>query len=149
MTRPVILLLAVCFALSSCFHKEKDPKTVNIKLGRVNAQVEFAVTYQERQKGLMDRDQLDDNSGMLFIFPKSRVLKFWMKNTRIPLDIGFFDDEGVLLRVEQMAPYDTQNVHQSPAPALYALEMKQGWFKAHDIPLGSRLQLPEQFRPRQ
>ena len=74
-------------------------------------QIEVAVTDAELRKGLMDRTYLADDGGMLFFYGRPKFTAFWMKNTRIPLDVIFLDAEGIVLQVNTMAvePPQTEN----------------------------------------
>lgn len=94
--------------------------------------VEVADTEDLRQKGLMDRDALSGDSGMLFVFDKPGQLGFWMKNTRIPLSIAFLSESGEILNIENMYPYDF-STRKSTGDALCAIEVNQGWFKRNGI----------------
>jgi uncharacterized membrane protein (UPF0127 family) len=78
-----------------------------LKLGEVTLEAQIVLTREEQRKGLMYRDSLPENSGMLFPYTSPRRLSFWMANTRIPLDIGFFDGTGLLLEIHHMVPFDT------------------------------------------
>lgn len=105
--------------------------------------VEFARTDKERNRGLMHRTKLPKDSGMLFIFPTEKTLSFWMKDTYINLDIGFFNKEKILtevqsMRAQSLGPTLSQNLqsYQSGQPCLYAIEVNQGWFKDHGIKVG-------------
>lgn len=104
--------------------------------------VELACSVEEQSKGLMFRSELPQNQGMLFVFPRERTLSFWMKNTLIPLDIAYIDAQGKIIDIQQMQP-QTTTAHPSKAPAKYALEMNQNWFKDNKIELGTVLTLPE------
>jgi len=97
--------------------------------------VEVADTQDLRQDGLMHRDSLESNCGMLFIFEDSGPRGFWMKNTRIPLSIAFISDSGEILNIEDMHPHDMSTV-RSQGPARCALEMNQGWFKNNGVAMG-------------
>lgn len=119
----------------------------NIKLGNKVISVELAVTPEQHERGLMFRKELGPNSGMLFIFREKKILKFWMKNTFIPLSIGFFDEEGVLLEFFDMEPVksELQQVlpsYSSSVPAKMALEVNRGWFKLQGIKPGDKLSYP-------
>lgn len=109
--------------------------------------VEIAQTPEEKAKGLMYRTSLPKNSGMLFVFPVEQTLSFWMKNTYLPLTIGFFDAQKKLLETQDMHPplgpaADDQLKHYaSAAPALYALEVEQGWFHKNAIKPGITFKL--------
>jgi uncharacterized membrane protein (UPF0127 family) len=87
----------------------------------------------------MYRFSLQPDHGMLFVFAKPQVLAFWMKNTYVPLSIAFIDSEGRILNIEDMAP-QTETTHPSRGAALYALEMKKGWFVQHGIAPGDRVE---------
>lgn len=108
---------------------------------RVYARVEIADTLQKRNHGLMFRQSLDKNSGMLFIFFGTRHRSFWMKNTLIPLTIAYIDEKGIITQLIKMRPLDASVTYESEKPAKYALEMKQGWFRKHKIRKGSRVLL--------
>ncbi len=104
-------------------------------------QVEIVDTDEARQRGLMDRTDLQEGMGMLFVFEEPRVLTFWMKNTSIPLSIAFFDATRRLIRMEDMEAGvdlpDTDLPHYSSGTcALYALEVPLGWFSRHSIQRG-------------
>lgn len=102
----------------------------------------------ERTKGLMFRDNLDENEGMLFVFEKPQILKFWMKNTKIPLDLIFLNENFVVIEIiENMKPgygIEDQNlpVYSSTKPAKYALELPAGSIKKFKIIVGSKLIVP-------
>ena len=88
----------------------------------------------------MFREEVPEGTGMLFVYPDAAQRSFWMKNTRVPLSIAFFDDQKAILHILDMDP-PTGNVvlrYQSIAPALYALEVPQGWFRKYGIELGAK-----------
>lgn len=94
--------------------------------------LEWADAYKERQKGLMDRSRLAENSGMMFVFDEPKTYCFWMKNTLIPLSVGFIDAQGKLVQVNDMQPKSLQH-HCAKQPILYALEVNQGWFERNNV----------------
>lgn len=108
---------------------------VPLRVAGIEIRVEIADDADERQQGLMFRESLEENQGMLFVYPEQRTLGFWMKNTLIPLDIAYIDREGRIVDIQQMEPQTTET-HNSAAPAMYALEMNQGWFEANGIRVG-------------
>lgn len=112
-----------------------------IKVGGVSIRAEIAATPPDRERGLMYRTSMPENEGMLFVFPEAKFQAFWMKNTLIPLDIGFFDDQGFLIEVLHMKPDDGTARYPSSEPALYALEMNAGWFEKHGLRKYARLEL--------
>jgi uncharacterized protein len=96
---------------------------------------EIAYTAEERATGLMHREELPEGSGMLFVFDDVDYRSFWMQNTYIPLDIAFLDRDGRIVDIQQMEP-ETTEMHDSAAPAMFALEVPQGWFAARGIEVG-------------
>lgn len=97
---------------------------------------EVARTPDERAEGLMYRDELPDGTGMLFIFEQSEVRSFWMSNTYLALDIAYMDLSYNIVDIQQMEPLTT-TPHESNRPAMFALEVRQGWFAEHGIGVGS------------
>jgi uncharacterized membrane protein (UPF0127 family) len=108
--------------------------------------VEVANTEEARRIGLMFRDALDENQGMLFVYETEGKHAMWMKNTLIPLSVAFLDDNGTIINIENMAP-QTEDTHCAARPARYALEMDRGWFAARGIKPGTKLGGMEKLRP--
>jgi uncharacterized membrane protein (UPF0127 family) len=88
--------------------------------------VEIADTPDERARGLMYREALDADSGMLFVWPADTGSGFWMKDTLIPLSIAFIDSGGVIVDIQDMEPLD-ETLHRSPEPYRWAVEANQGY----------------------
>ena len=103
--------------------------------------LEWADVYQEREKGLMGRSHLPENSGMMFVFEEPKTYCFWMKNTLIPLSVGFIDTQGRLVQIAHMQPKSLQH-HCAKQPVLYALEVNQGWFERNDVKLQTKVLQP-------
>ena len=103
--------------------------------------VQIAVTPEELSQGLMFRNNLDKNRGMLFAFNNPKKMSFWMKNVPIPLDIGYFDSNGRLIEIHSLYPYDEKPVFSRSHTIRYALEMNQGWYNRNKIKTGSYLNL--------
>jgi uncharacterized membrane protein (UPF0127 family) len=101
---------------------------------------EVARTPEERAEGLMYRQELPDGTGMLFVFDDSQPRSFWMQNTYVPLDIAFLDAALNVVDIQQMAPLSA-DPHESAAPAMFALEVRQGWFAERGIAVGTRAQV--------
>lgn len=117
-----------------------------IRLGNEVLTIEIARTHETRSRGLMGRTELSEGKGMLFIYEESKRLVFWMKNTPIPLSIGFFDEDKTLINILDMDP-PIGNIfirYRSRAPALYALEVPQGWFEKHGIQIGTKFSFLDQ-----
>lgn len=121
--------------LLACGASAKKLPTAAIQVGEVELTVELADSPDERHQGLMHRKTLGQDAGMLFVYPSPEPRSFWMENTSIPLSIAFLDETGRILNIEDMDPFDRTST-PSAGDALYALEVNQGWFAAHDIERG-------------
>lgn len=77
---------------------------------------------------------------MLFVFADEDVRSLWMSNTYVPLDVAFLDSSLRVVDIQQMEP-ETTDIHDSRAPAMYALEVPKGWLAAHGVRVGSRARL--------
>ncbi len=119
----------------------KKPVT-QIKIKNQIIKIELARTSDELTKGLSNRDFLDPNSGMLFIFPRTDIYKFWMKDTRIPLDIIWINHNQIVEMTSLNPPIDNNIPEYSPKnPANYVLEVNAGFIKNHDIKIGDKITL--------
>jgi uncharacterized membrane protein (UPF0127 family) len=108
--------------------------------------VELALTDEERRRGLMHRPRLGENEGMIFKYPGKSDQGFWMKNTKIPLSIAFFNDDGVIVNIHAvMTPGQEEPKFESKKPVQYALEVKAGWFEDHGIKEGDTIVLPPEI----
>lgn len=119
-----------------------------VKLAGKTLKVYVARTDFEHSQGLMFVEKLPEDTGMLFIFSGEATRSFWMKNTKLNLDIGFFDAQGVLKDIQQMeAGFGKADSglpsYASRSPAQYALELEQGWFKKNGVKLGDKLNLTD------
>lgn len=114
-------------------------RETRVRVAGIPVTVEVAESDEARQRGLMYRDSLPDDHGMLFVYPEERRLSFWMRNTQIPLDIAFLDRGGTIVDIQQMEPF-TDETHVSGRPAMYALEMREGWFEEHGVEVGDRVE---------
>ncbi len=114
-------------------------RTVDLTVGGVAVTAEIADTPALRERGLMGRDSLAENHGMLFVYPDEQIRSFWMRNTPIALDIAFLDRNGTIINVGTMAP-NTDDSTLSLSPAMYALEMLAGWFEKNGVEVGARVE---------
>ncbi|GHB19368.1 DUF192 domain-containing protein [Salinicola rhizosphaerae] len=119
-------------------------------------EVEIARTAQERSRGLMERDRLAADAGMLFLYETDQPASsaYWMYRTRIPLDIAFVDDQGVIRSLKTMAPCRSTTPSECPAypsGAAFraALETNAGYFDEHGIGVGDRIELAPWLESRQ
>jgi uncharacterized membrane protein (UPF0127 family) len=111
---------------------------VDLQSGMYLIKAEVAGNYGTRMIGMMGRQEMAPNEGMLFLFPVKEKQCMWMKNTLLPLSVAFIDENGVILNIEDMKP-QTEDSHCSIKPAPYALEMNLGWFKQKGIKAGTKL----------
>ncbi|MDX2108730.1 MAG: DUF192 domain-containing protein [Verrucomicrobiota bacterium] len=114
---------------------------LSLQIDSTTVKAQIAVLASERQQGLMYRESLPEDSGMLFVFDKAQPLSFYMRNTRIPLDIGYFTADGVLREVYQMYPGDENSVKSRNTAIQFALEMNQGWFARKGLRPGAKLDM--------
>lgn len=141
----VLALTALLIAalLTSCSNEQstKQSGPTQISLGDKTLSIEFAITRSEQRKGLMGRDGIEDNHGMLFIYNAPQRMSYWMKNVEFPIDIGFFTADGVLREVYPMYPQDTLARRSIGEDMLYALETRHRWFSENDVRPGAKLDL--------
>lgn len=114
-------------------------RTVDLTVGGVAVTAEIADTPELRGRGLMGRDSLLENHGMLFVYADEQIRSFWMRNTPLALDIAFVDGNGSIINIGTMEP-NTDESTLSLSPAMYALEMAAGWFEKNDIGAGARVE---------
>jgi len=129
-----VLLLAAVQAASA----DVSFKTTRIKVGPHPLKVEVAASDPERSQGLMYREKLGKDDGMLFIFDEPGYHSMWMKHTLIPLSVAFLDADGRILNILDMEPR-TLDTHIAAGPARYAIETNKGWFGEKRIKAGDRV----------
>ena len=128
------LLLCLTLALPSAWAEK-----ITLQIGKQTVHAEIADTPQSREHGLMQRNHLCADCGMLFIFEKVGRHSFWMKNTPLPLSIAFITADGTIINIAEMRP-NTTDIHNAEEDVLYALEMRSGWFAQGGIKPGDRVQ---------
>jgi uncharacterized protein len=150
-SRSLVTLLGAALVgclLAACGEKPSaatSPKTVNdffpVKIGARTVRMQIAALPPEVERGLMFRPSLGRDEGMLFIFSRGQQMSFWMRNTTIPLDIGYIDAQGVLREIYPMYPLDEKSVVSRGRDLKFALEVNQGWFKENGVKPGDKLDL--------
>lgn len=122
---------------------ERGTVTIETTEGPVSIDVEIADSDEERQVGLMNRESLPEDAGMLFVFEGDVEFGFWMKNTLIPLSIAFADAGGEIVRILDMEPCEADpcTVYKPGATYRTALEVNQGAFADWGVAEGDRLTL--------
>lgn len=128
----LLIFLAGC---SKDFNKSFSEISIDNGKNLVKINVEIADDDVERTKGLMFRERLDENDGMLFIFDDEEYQTFWMKNTLIPLDIIFIDKNLKIVDIKSAAPCKEEpcTLYKSQKPAKYVLEMNGNFSKRKGI----------------
>jgi uncharacterized membrane protein (UPF0127 family) len=109
---------------------------------RSEVEVEIADDEAEQRRGLMERTELAENAGMLFVFDREAPRSFWMRNTLIPLSIAYIAADGRIVDIQDMQPLD-ETSHPSTEPAQYALEVNQGFFAERGIEVGDVVEIPD------
>ena len=136
------LLLAALALLVGCENKPQSGlATVPMEIGKKTFTLEVADRTDSRTYGLMRRDSMPQDHGMIFVFDREEPRGFWMKNCRIPLDIVFLDSGGKVVSVKQMKAYDLSST-PSDGPAQYAIELNKGAAEAAGVTAGMTLKLP-------
>lgn len=120
---------------------------VTLQAGIHLVKAEVADDERKRAIGLMFRESLAPNHGMLFVFREKAGHCFWMRNTLIPLSIAFLDDDGTIVNIEDMAPR-SEDSHCPKRPVRFALEMELGWFAKRGLAAGAKLASPQVFGKR-
>jgi uncharacterized membrane protein (UPF0127 family) len=141
--RIALSILALAFALAA----RAELPVVELTAGMHLIKAEFADTFTTRARGLMYREKLAPNAGMLFRFDENAIQCMWMKNTLIPLSVAFIDQAGAIINIADMQPHSEQS-HCAARPARYALEMNKGWFAQRGIKPGAKLRGLEKLAPR-
>ncbi len=132
---PVALLLSLLMLAGTV----QADEPLRLRLDGHELHAEYAQTVAQRERGLMGRRELAADSGMLFRFDEVRRHCLWMKDTPLPLSAAFFDEDGLLVDVIDLEPFNTQ-IRCSQRPARFALEMDQGYFETRGIGRDARLE---------
>ena len=139
-----ISLIFCIFALgASCRNSNLEKKTLTLcKVDgtELSVKAEIAVKPEDRNFGFMERKNIPDGTGMLFVFEYDQILSFWMKNTPTPLSIAFITKDGKIKDIFDMQPFSTAS-KTSTGYVRYALEVPQGWYKKNGIKTGDVLKI--------
>ncbi len=143
MTTLMLAALTACGAKKTEADAEPKPADTRfaIKVGDRTVQMRIAALSSEQQRGLMFVKSMGADEGMVFVFTHPQSMGFWMRNTEIPLDIGYFDPEGELKEIYPMYPHDEKSVSSRSKNLQFALEMNQGWYRQNGVKPGAKLDL--------
>ena len=141
-SRAIIGLIAALVTAFASFSNAQEAQPtlpiVPLQTGLYVIQAEVAQSFNHQAMGLMFREKMADNAGMIFLWDESSKRCMWMRNTLLPLSVAFIDAHGKILNIEDMQP-KTEDSHCSKGDAKYALEMNQGWFKKKRIAPGAKI----------
>ena len=136
----ILTLFTLTVILFSASCKSKKLPVIEITITRADGttqtvKAEVAEKEEDRNHGFMERKNIPDGTGMLFIFEKEQILSFWMKNTPHPLSIAYIDNRGKIRNIYDMTPFSLSPI-KSTSSVRYALEVPQGWYEANNISVG-------------
>ena len=114
--------------------------TIKLWMGAEEMVTELALTGIQQQTGMMFRTNMPENEGMLFVFSVPHQASFWMMNTPLPLSAAYINPAGVIEEIHDLKPRDTNSVTAASDRIQYVLETNQGWFKRHNVGVGTRIQ---------
>lgn len=137
-TLPIFALLIAACSDSSTLPTEK------MTLRDQTFTLEIANTPDTRERGLMYRDEMPKNHGMIFIFDQPGHISFWMKNTRIPLDIIYINDAQMVTGIYTLEPYDERGIH-NPPEARFVIELNAGRSREIGLKSGDKVTMPEKI----
>ncbi len=133
-----VLAIALLLATATTAAAETRLRTATVKVGHHPLKVEVVQSDEERSRGLMFRQTLGRDDGMLFIFDEPAYHSMWMKNTLIPLSVAFIDAQGTILNILDMEPQSLDS-HMSAGPSIYAIETNKGWFAGKKLKAGDKV----------
>ena len=127
------------YFLVSFYTFSNEKIDVSIYNKNITFNVEVAKTIEERRIGLMYRKKLLNNEGMLFIFPREKIIQLWMKNTYIPLDVIFISENKVIVDIKKNMEKLSETIVKSKVKSRYALEFNAGLINKLDIEIGDKV----------
>lgn len=108
----------------------------SLSIGGNELDVELATNEISREMGLMNRNFLDPNKGMLFVFPRAKQVYFWMKKTSLPLSVAYINSNGRIIEIHDLEPFSEHIVFSKSSSIVYALEVTRNWFIDHKVLAG-------------
>jgi uncharacterized protein len=145
MKKRLFLVLALLLTLSAvaCDHKAASGLPVTpIQIGPERFDIEIAISYHDDVVGLMHRDHLDTDHGMIFISPKAKIQSFWNHDVHFPLDLLFLGSNGTIVSIKHMEAY-SEKTTLSDAPAQYVIEVLGGTVDRLKLKIGDSIALPK------
>jgi uncharacterized protein len=111
-------------------------QTMKLFLGTNEMLAELALTPEQIRTGMMFRTNMDENSGMIFVFAQPQQVSFWMKNCPLPLSAAYIDSEGVIREIHPLESFNTNSVTSASQEIRFVLETPSGWFDRHNVGAG-------------
>jgi uncharacterized membrane protein (UPF0127 family) len=145
--RLLTFALALSLVAGAAVAQNPTLPTTQLTAGIHLITAEVATNDATRTRGLMFRQALPANHGMLFVFDSHSIHCMWMRNTLIPLSVAFIEDDGTIVNILDMKPHDDGR-HCAARPVRFALEMSQGWFAQRGIGPGAKLGRLPRAEPR-
>jgi len=136
---PLLKLLQTLLLLVLALCRLEAGGLANLKVEGHSIVAEVALSPAEQMNGLMNRESLELNHGMLFIFPQPKKASFWMHNTSIPLDLAFLNADGVILEILPLVPFEEARVISKSDQVAYALEVNRDWFSSRGLKPGLKV----------
>ena len=133
------IYLILNFFLISFYTFSNEKIEVSIYNKNITFNVEIAKTIEERRTGLMYRKKLLNNEGMLFIFPREKIIQLWMKNTYIPLDVIFISENKVIVDIKKNMEKLSETIVKSKVKSRFALEFNAGLINKLNIEIGDKV----------
>ena len=133
-----LIAVLIGLALGATAWAQSAMPVMELSAGFYRIEAEVASNDRNRQLGLMNRQAMPAQHGMLFVFTENNTHCMWMRNTLLPLSVAFLNEEGKIINIEDMQP-QTEDNHCARVPARYALEMNLGWFAQRGIKPGMKL----------
>jgi len=133
----LILFLASLIGLVFFINSQPAIQLLTIKGNKLYC--EIADTHEKRSNGLMRRDAMPQDKGMVFVYQNEEIRTFHMANVRIPLSIAFADQNGIIVHLAEMI-MDNTTTYSSEKPAMYAVEANKGWFSERQIKVGDKIE---------
>ena len=140
--KKIFVLPVLLFFITACFETDKNPVSelsplyIGSGKNQIAFNVETALSNDEMATGLMYRKSMPEENGMIFVFPSPRNTAFWMKNTYIPLDMIFIDENNKISGIVENVPPLSEDLVYSPAKTKAVLELNAGTAKAKNLRKG-------------
>ncbi len=131
------------FVTLSCANEGLEKKMLTITKpngSSIGIEAEIAITEEEKNFGYMERENIPEGTGMLFVFDRDQIMNFWMKNTPTALSIAYIDSRGTIREMYDMTPFSLAGV-RGTVSCRYALEVPQGWFEKNGVEVGSKINI--------